>query len=52
LSVSESRFTFRDEQGFELTFTAPLVTGKVARRQPIALDDSVSSATTPRRCRK
>jgi 5-methyltetrahydropteroyltriglutamate--homocysteine methyltransferase len=39
LSVSESRFTFRDEQGLELTFTAPLVTGKVARRQPIALDE-------------
>jgi len=39
LAVSESRFSFRDEQGQTLAFTAPLVTGKVARRQPIALDE-------------
>src|SRR4029077_18028128 len=39
LSVSESRFSFRDEQGRELTFTAPLVTGTVARRQPLAVDE-------------
>jgi 5-methyltetrahydropteroyltriglutamate--homocysteine methyltransferase len=39
LSISESRFTFRDEQGQTLTFTAPLVTGKVVRRQPLALDE-------------
>lgn len=39
LAVSESRFTFRDAQGQTLAFTAPLVTGKVARRQPIALDE-------------
>ena len=39
LSLSESRFTFRDEQGQELSFTAPLVTGKVARRRPIAVDE-------------
>jgi 5-methyltetrahydropteroyltriglutamate--homocysteine methyltransferase len=39
LSVSESRFSFRDEQGQTLTFTAPLVTGKVARRRPLALDE-------------
>jgi 5-methyltetrahydropteroyltriglutamate--homocysteine methyltransferase len=39
LSLSESRFSFRDEQGRELSFTAPLVTGTVARRQPIALDE-------------
>src|SRR5258708_22185862 len=39
ISVSESRFTFRDEQGLELAFTAPLVTGKVARWQPIARDE-------------
>src|ERR1700685_2409479 len=39
LSVSESRFAFRDAQGRELTFSAPLVTGKVARRRPIALDE-------------
>jgi 5-methyltetrahydropteroyltriglutamate--homocysteine methyltransferase len=39
LSISESRFTFRDEQGQTLTFTAPLVTGTVARRQPLAVDE-------------
>jgi 5-methyltetrahydropteroyltriglutamate--homocysteine methyltransferase len=39
LSISESRFNFRDEQGQTLSFTAPLVTGKVARRQPLALDE-------------
>jgi 5-methyltetrahydropteroyltriglutamate--homocysteine methyltransferase len=39
LALSESRFTFRDEQGQTLTFTAPLVTGKVARRQPLAVDE-------------
>src|ERR1700692_103052 len=39
LSVSESRFTLRDEQGQELSFTAPLVTGKVARQRSIALDE-------------
>jgi len=39
LSLSESRFTFRDEQGLELTFTAPLVIGKVARRQALAVDE-------------
>lgn len=39
LSFSESRFIFRDELGQTLTFTAPLVTGRVARRQPIAVDE-------------
>jgi 5-methyltetrahydropteroyltriglutamate--homocysteine methyltransferase len=39
LSVSDARFSFRDEQGEELAFTAPHVTGKVARRQPIAVDE-------------
>jgi 5-methyltetrahydropteroyltriglutamate--homocysteine methyltransferase len=39
LSIGESRFSFRDEQGHTLTFTAPLVTGKVARRQPLAIDE-------------
>jgi len=41
LAVSESRFSFRDEQGQTLAFTAPLVTGKVVRRQPIAVDEFV-----------
>ncbi len=39
LGVGEARFKFHDKQGHELAFTAPLVTGKVARRAPIALDE-------------
>jgi 5-methyltetrahydropteroyltriglutamate--homocysteine methyltransferase len=39
LGVADARFHFHDEQGQELAFTAPLVTGKVARRNPIALDE-------------
>jgi 5-methyltetrahydropteroyltriglutamate--homocysteine methyltransferase len=39
LDVADARFQFRDEQGQELTFTAPFVTGKVARRNPVALDE-------------
>jgi len=39
LGVDKARFSFRDEDGEELAFTAPLVTGKVARRAPIALDE-------------
>jgi len=39
LSVADARFHFHDEQGHELAFTAPLVTGRVARRNPIALDE-------------
>jgi 5-methyltetrahydropteroyltriglutamate--homocysteine methyltransferase len=39
LDVAAARFQFRDEDGQELTFTAPFVTGKVARRNPIALDE-------------
>jgi 5-methyltetrahydropteroyltriglutamate--homocysteine methyltransferase len=39
LRVADARFHFHDEQGHELAFTAPLVTGKVARRNPIALDE-------------
>ena len=39
LGVDKARFSFRDEDGEELAFTAPLVTGKVARRTPIALDE-------------
>ena len=41
LGVGEARFTFHDEQGAELAFTAPLITGKLARRAPIALDEFV-----------
>jgi 5-methyltetrahydropteroyltriglutamate--homocysteine methyltransferase len=39
LGVAEARFTFRDEHGHELAFTAPQVTAKVARHEPIALDE-------------
>jgi 5-methyltetrahydropteroyltriglutamate--homocysteine methyltransferase len=39
LGVAQARFTFHDEQGAELAFTAPLVTGKLARRVPIALEE-------------
>ena len=39
LNVAAARFQFRDEEGQELAFTAPFVTGKVARRNPIALDE-------------
>jgi len=39
LNVAAARFQFRDEEGRELAFTAPFVTGKVARRNPIALDE-------------
>jgi 5-methyltetrahydropteroyltriglutamate--homocysteine methyltransferase len=41
LGISEARFKFHDEHGDELAFTAPLVTGKVARRAPLALDEYV-----------
>ncbi len=39
LTVAEARFSFHDEQGNELAFTAPLITGKLARRGPIALGE-------------
>jgi len=41
LSIDEARFKFHDAQGHELAFTAPLVTGKVFRRAPLALDEYV-----------
>jgi 5-methyltetrahydropteroyltriglutamate--homocysteine methyltransferase len=39
LDIADARFRFHDEQGHELAFTAPFVTGKVVRRNPIALDE-------------
>jgi 5-methyltetrahydropteroyltriglutamate--homocysteine methyltransferase len=39
LDVDKARFSFRDEDGEGLAFTAPFVTGRVARRTPIALDE-------------
>jgi 5-methyltetrahydropteroyltriglutamate--homocysteine methyltransferase len=39
LGVGDARFSFHDERGEELAFTAPVATGKLARRAPIALDE-------------
>ncbi len=39
LAVRDAVFKFRDAHGHEQSFTAPHVVGKVARRQPIALDE-------------
>ncbi len=39
LGVDKARFSFRGEDGEQLAFSAPLVTGKLARRAPIALDE-------------
>jgi 5-methyltetrahydropteroyltriglutamate--homocysteine methyltransferase len=39
LEVREALFRFHDAQGHESEFTAPHVTGKVARRAPITLDE-------------
>ena len=41
LSIGEARFKFHDEEGHELAFTAPLVTGKVVRRAPLSLDEYI-----------
>ena len=41
LGIADARFHFHDEQGQELAFTAPLVTGRLVRRDPIALDEFV-----------
>ncbi len=39
LAVKEAKFRFHDEHGHETGFTAPHVTGRVARRAPIAQDE-------------
>jgi 5-methyltetrahydropteroyltriglutamate--homocysteine methyltransferase len=39
LAVRDAVFKFRDDEGHEQSFTAPHVTGKVKRRQPITLDE-------------
>jgi 5-methyltetrahydropteroyltriglutamate--homocysteine methyltransferase len=39
LTVKEATFKFHDEHGHELDFTAPHVSGKVGRGQPIAVDE-------------
>ena len=37
--VRKAIFTFRDDQGHEAEFTAPYAVGKIARAQPLALDE-------------
>ena len=39
LEVRDAVFTFHDAQGHESKFTAPYVTGKVSRAEPITLDE-------------
>jgi 5-methyltetrahydropteroyltriglutamate--homocysteine methyltransferase len=39
LAVRDAAFKFRDDHGHEQAFTAPYVTGKVKRQQPITLDE-------------
>ncbi len=39
LGVDKARFCFHDEHGEQLAFTAPVVTGKLVRPTPIALDE-------------
>jgi len=39
LEVRDAVFTFHDAAGHESKFTAPYVSGKVARRQPLTLDE-------------
>jgi 5-methyltetrahydropteroyltriglutamate--homocysteine methyltransferase len=50
MGIREATFKFRHDHGHEQAFTEPHVTGKVRRRQPIALDEfeflrRVASAT-------
>ena len=39
LEVRDAVFTFHDQEGHESKFTAPYVSGKVSREQPITLDE-------------
>jgi len=39
LEVRDAVFTFHDAEGHETGFTAPYVSGKVGRREPITLDE-------------
>jgi 5-methyltetrahydropteroyltriglutamate--homocysteine methyltransferase len=39
LEVRDAVFTFHDAEGHELKFTAPYVSGKVSRAEPITLDE-------------
>ncbi len=52
LTIAPARFQFRDEQGVETAFTAPHVTGRLARRDGISTDEfrflSATTARTPK----
>jgi 5-methyltetrahydropteroyltriglutamate--homocysteine methyltransferase len=52
LEISDSRFTFHDEDGLEQKFTAPVVTGKVSRTNSIAGNEfdflKANSINTPK----
>ena len=37
--IKQAIFKFRDDSGHEMDFTAPYANGKIARRQPLALDE-------------
>jgi len=39
--IKPAVFKFRNDQGHEVAFTAPYAKGKIARRQPLALDEYV-----------
>jgi 5-methyltetrahydropteroyltriglutamate--homocysteine methyltransferase len=39
LEVKDAVFTFHDQEGHESKFTAPYVSGKVSRAEPITLDE-------------
>jgi 5-methyltetrahydropteroyltriglutamate--homocysteine methyltransferase len=39
LEIRPASFTFHDDHGHEMAFTAPYATGKVRRTQPLALDE-------------
>src|SRR5919205_1087493 len=38
-AIRPAEFKFRNDQGHELEFTGTYATGKLARRQPLALDE-------------
>jgi methionine synthase II (cobalamin-independent) len=49
LSVKESVFRFRDDEGHDIEFTAPHVSGRVRRGRPIAVDEvAFARGLTPR----
>ena len=50
LEVKDAVFTFHDAEGHESKFTAPYVSGKVARAEPITLGRAPASATTRSPC--